>query len=100
MEPSDTNLDLIFKHANCSSGCIKIEYVETFKYLGLTMDSGMLWKPHIDILQKYMIAVLQKIYIIRLVCPVSVLTVIYLALVESRVSYGLVCWGGTYDSRL
>lgn len=85
---------------NCSSHCFAIESVNEFKYLGVTLDSNLNWKCHINIISKHLCLLLRKFYVLRRFCPNYMLKNIYYSLVQSKIEYGLVCWGGTYESTL
>ena len=39
-------------------------------------------------------------YFLRDVCPVDVLRTVYFSLMNSRLEYGIVCWGGSYFSNI
>ena len=81
---------------NCCSDCFEITSTNEVKYLGITLDYHLNWKSHIRNIVKYLCTVLSKIYILRKLCPFYILKNVYYSLVESKLSYGLVCWGGTY----
>lgn len=100
VQPEVIYHDIKCDNITCCAGCFNIEFVSKFKYLGLTMDASMRWLPHIDSLRIYLYSVIRKFYILRSACPLAVLRIIYFALVESRLSYGLICWGGTYNNRI
>lgn len=81
---------------NCSSLCIKIENIQLFKYLGLNVDANLNWKSHVQTVKNQVNSALRAIYLIRKFCPSNVLLNFYFACVDSRISYGLPCWGGVY----
>lgn len=85
-------------HTNCS--CLRIAKEEEIKYLGLVIDSNLSWRGHVNKLKKEMLRSVRSFYFLRDVCPRKVLLEVYHALVSSRLSYGLACWGGTYASTL
>lgn len=84
----------------CNSLCLKIEPVYTFKYLGLHLDVNLNWKVHYQTLKKQINSTLRAMYLLRPFCPSSGLLSFYYACVESKLSYGLPCWGGVYFDTL
>ncbi len=101
------NLDVVYhSHSNsCNNQCLygkcfKIEWVKETKYLGLTIDNSLNWKSHVKNVIKYMCFVLQKFYLLRQLCPFRILKIIYYALVQSKLQYGIACWGGAYETTL
>lgn len=85
-------------NANCE--CLEIEQVSTIKYLGLVIDENLSWKEHVNKLKRELYSSLRKFYLLKQVCPAKVLISVYYALVNSRISYGITCWGGAYSSIL
>lgn len=80
--------------------CLSIDNVQTIKYLGLMIDSNLSWKSHVIKLKNEFCRGVRSFYMLRDVCPPKILISVYHALINSRISYGLVCWGGTYISTL
>lgn len=80
--------------------CVNIEQVPSIKYLGLIVDENCTWKYHISSVRIHLYRVLRKMYYLKYVCPLSVLKSVYFALVNSKLQYGLVLWGGTYFSSI
>lgn len=85
---------------NTTCDCLQINETETMKYLGLFIDFKLSWSDQIKKLKTDMYRIVRKFYFLRNFCPKNVLVNIYHALVSSRLGYGIVCWGGTYISRL
>ena len=83
---------------NCTQHCVNIEYVKEFKYLGITLDANLNWKKHVNNVAIYLNSLLRKFYILRNLCPMYILKNVYYALVQSKIEYGLVCFGGIYES--
>lgn len=77
-----------------------LQISNTTKYLGITIDSKMSWKPHIDQLNKKLSSSTYVIRRIRQVCGLDVAKVAYFALFESHLRYGIVSWGGTAASNM
>ena len=87
-------------YVDCSSCCIKLEPVYQFKYLGLQLDVNLNWKGHYQSLKQQLNSTLRAMYLLRPLCPATVLHNFYHACVGSRLGYGLPCWGGVYKSTL
>jgi len=85
-------------YMNCT--CLRLTKDESMKYLGLIIDSNLTWKSHVNKLKKELLTKIRSFYLLRDICPQKMLLSLYHALVGSRLSYGLACWGGTYASTL
>ena len=81
---------------SCPNSCFEIECVEEFKYLGVILDSKLNFKKHVEGLRKYVVFCNRQMYELRSKCPNSVLIDFYYGLIQSRLQYGISCWGGTY----
>ena len=72
-----------------------MERVETYKYLGVVLDSKLNWKENINWLPK---KVSTKMYCLRKLRSFGVnsamLVTFYNAVICSIIVYGSVCWGG------
>lgn len=84
------------RDVSCCSNCFKIESVECFKYLGVSIDTNLNWKTHASVLKKYMMCATRKMFLLQPHCSKKLLTVIYYGLVNSKLQYGLTSWGGAY----
>ena len=80
--------------ALCS--CPKIEKVNYIKYLGVVMDKNLKWKDHIEYITNRLKNFIYKFYQLRNILPEKNLRVIYGALAESVIRYGILIWGGAY----
>jgi hypothetical protein len=76
-----------------SSGCFKISVVNEIRYLGILIDANLNWKAHIEGLKHKLLLVSKKMYVLRLFCPLYLRRLVYYALVDSILLYGLACWG-------
>lgn len=86
------------RNTNCV--CEKLEYVDRFKYLGLWVDRNMNWKTQVDTVCTKLRAVLSKFYILKAPLSRKTLRIIYFALAESLLSYGLYTYGRTFKTYL
>ncbi|KAG8319844.1 hypothetical protein J6590_108404 [Homalodisca vitripennis] len=89
-----------FHSASCNMilcNCQPLEKVNTFKYLGITLDKKFTFEEHISILHKKITSTIRKFYFLRNFCSIELLRSLYFALINSRLQYGILCWGGTYN---
>lgn len=84
----------------CSSGCFKIEEVDSFKYLGILIDNKLSWSLHLQSLNNYFLSVVRKFYHVEKFCSLKILTMIYYGLFHSKLQYGITCWGGAYNNKI
>ncbi|KAF9823712.1 hypothetical protein SFRURICE_009469, partial [Spodoptera frugiperda] len=88
-------------HSNyISCNCQNIEYVKTFKYLGLWVDSHANWRTHVDTVCTKLRSVLSKFYVLKAPLSRKTLRIVYFALVESLIGYGLSVYGRTFKTYL
>lgn len=83
-----------------SSGCFPVYRVNEFKYLGVLIDAKLNWKSQVESLKSKLLLVARKMYVLRIFCPKYLLRIVYCALVESLLQYGLTCWGGACQTTL
>ena len=82
----------------CTENCSNIEMVRSIQYLGLTLDHHFRWKQHImSICNKlrYCSVLFSKV---QYVIPLKTKILIYKALCESIIGYGITIYGCTYTS--
>lgn len=99
----DQPLNFKMHNMGCSKiscGCGQIEEVNSVKYLGITIDSRLSWHQQIAVLKKEILFICRKLYFIRSLCPSHVIDMLYYALVQSRLLYGIAIWGGAYFSEI
>ncbi|KAJ8948604.1 hypothetical protein NQ318_007608 [Aromia moschata] len=70
-----------------------IQQKETVTYLGVVVDKHIRWDSHIEYLKKKLRYVLSKIKHIKTFLQPKQLKIIYHALVESHLTYGIIAWG-------
>lgn len=78
----------------------KILEVHQIKYLGIVIDQYLKWAPHINHLSNRIRALIHRFYILRNFVTRKLLIVLYKALVESLIRYGILVWGGLYETTL
>ena len=77
-----------------------ISLCDSAKYLGVTIDITLNFKPHIIALEKRVsrsVGILNKL---RFLFPSSTLLLLYYALVHPYLVYGLPIWGNTFETYL
>lgn len=70
-----------------------IERNSSIKYLGVIIDETFSWKEQVNFVTQRIRKVIFKFYELRNVLPLKTLKMVYFALVESIINYGLVVWG-------
>lgn len=80
--------------------CPPIQLASTQKYLGLVIDNRLKWTDHIDTVCDRLRAVLAKFSIIKFKIPCDILIMLYKALGESIIGYGLSSYGLTCKTHL
>lgn len=85
---------------SCLHDCLVLEQVNDYKYLGIIVDRRLSFKPHSDSLTTELRKTLSQFYLLRGLCPRSIIVNLYYALVYSRLQYGISCWGGSYSSNI
>lgn len=99
--PQNVSLKL---HLNCSRSadcvCPSISKVKATKYLGLTVDENLRWDLHIKSICNKLKFVSYIFYRVKRVLELNELKIIYHALFQSIIEYGLIIWGGSYDSHI
>jgi len=82
---------------SCSAACFKIEFVTSFRYLGVIIDYKINWKNHISELRLYLRKCTRQLFALKNFCSSTVLKTIYFALCHSKINYGLICWGSAFN---
>lgn len=87
-------------HPDLVVNSIKIDKVDTFKYLGLTFDAKLKWNEHISILQRELSATCGIIWKVSKYLPAKELSTVYYAFVHSKLQYLVSIWGSAAKSAL
>ena len=80
--------------------CNKLEYVNTFKYLGLKIDKNFNWNSQVIDICSRLRCVLGTFYHLNKVLNKETLRIVYSALADSILSYGLSVYGRTFITYL
>lgn len=101
---SQPTFSTITYHTKCriNECCCKREIGKTdnIKYLGLIINNTLKWDNHSQYLTNRLRKFVYTFYELRKFLPIEILKIAYKALVESILSYGIVVWGGTYESQI
>lgn len=82
-------------------GCkTKIDAVKHIQYLGIMLDQHLRWKQHTEKIARRLRSLIPVFYQLRNILSISQLVTVYKALVESIIRYGIIIWGGLYNSAL
>jgi len=77
-----------------------LKEVSHIKYLGVVLDKHLKWDQHVLYLNKKIRFFIHKFYILRNFMTQRLILMIYKALVEPLLRYGILVWGGMYSSSL
>jgi hypothetical protein len=83
-----------------SCACSNIEFVDSFKYLGLTIERTFNWKLHIQTLSSKLRYIYVTFLQLRKYVNRKTLRTLYCALIEPHIEYGLVAYGRTFKTQL
>lgn len=87
---------IINNHGNI----IEILTTEKVKYLGVTLDSFLRWNFHGLNIVSVLRTIIFKFKYLRNILDLPQIKILYYALVESRLSYGILGWGGISSTYL
>lgn len=80
--------------------CPTLQFVDQHTYLGLIIDKHFKWGPHIEVVSDKLRSINAKLSILKYKLPFFTLRLLYLALADSIISYGLCSYGRTYRTYL
>jgi hypothetical protein len=86
--------------SNTTCSCPFIDFVDSFKYLGLHIDVKFNWFNHIEYVCSKLRHFLANIIIIKNRIPYKTKLMLYNALAESYIQYGLGSYGRTFKTYL
>ena len=81
------------EYPNLKINNVVIERVETFNFLGLTLNQHMNWKSHLDILSNKIARAIGILNRLKHFIPVHVKLTIYFSLIYCHFNYGILAWG-------
>jgi hypothetical protein len=83
---------------NCT--CTKINVVENIKYLGVYIDKCLNWKIHTQYVTnklRFTVFIIKKL---SQILNIKQLKIMYSALFQSVLSYGIIAWGGAHNNSI
>lgn len=80
--------------------CPQVLGVDSFPYLGVIYQSDLRWNKQVARVHQSGRSFLSKLFYLKKITPKYVQRGLYLALFQSKITYGLVVWGGTYKTTL
>lgn len=100
-QPINSNLKIHTcntQSSNCT--CTRLNHVTSFKYLGLIIDNNFSWKQHISLLINKIRRLFYVFLQLRNILSIKNLKLIYYALAQSIIQYGIIGWGSACKSIL
>ena len=88
------------KELNIVINGTKIDRVESFNFLGLTINETLSWAQHVDIVKKKVSKVIGIFYRLKNIFPMETMMILYKSLIASYLNYGLLLWGTESDKVL
>lgn len=71
----------------------KIDFVDSFNFLGITINKNLKWNTHVDIISRKIAKTLGIMNKLKHFVPIYALKNIYNALILPHLNYGLIIWG-------
>lgn len=87
-----------YNNNNCS--CDHLELVKKHMYVGLMIDDRFSWGPHTEHVCSKLRSVMSKLKILKYKLPYKTLRLLYMALADSVIGYGLSSYGRTCKTNL
>ena len=89
-----------YKSLNLKIDGVNIQEVSTVKYLGVTFDSNLTWKNHVNELCLKLSKTVGIFSKLRYYVNVDILIMLYYSLIYPFLTYGIHVWGLTYPTYL
>lgn len=77
-----------------------VKRVDTMSYLGVTIDSCLKWNKHITNITNTIRTLLYIIKQLKSIIDINHLQIVYYALIESRLQYAILTWGGALETHI
>ena len=78
----------------------KLDRVSEIKYLGVVLDESLNWKKHIELIKTKISRGSYILAKLRYYVPISVLKMVYYAIIHPHLTYCITTWGGACSSTL
>jgi hypothetical protein len=92
------SFDCLHKNNCICENCQRLDFVSSYRYLGLTIDCNFGWKQHVGIVCNKLRSILYKLISLSYVLDRTTLRMLYHALVDAVFSYVLSAYGRTFHS--
>lgn len=79
---------------------MNITCVQNIKYLGVYIDCHLKWETHINFIIKKVRCILYKFKHFTQIFKIEQMRILYYALVESHLSYGIIAWGAATNNHM
>ena len=89
------NVNKTFTTPSLSINGVQLQFVTCFKFLGFYIDSTLSWKSHVDHIHKKCLSAVGVLNRLKNFIPYSVKMKIYMSLVHSYLTSGIILWGHT-----
>ena len=83
----------------CDNTGKKIDTVDSFKFLGVILESTITWGKHIDLITSKVNSLTYMIRFLRPVLSLKIIKQIYSSYVHSILTYNIIFWGNSPDSK-
>ena len=71
----------------------ELEYVETFNFLGVNLDTNISWKSHLGKVSNKIVRIIGIINKLKFILPQNILSYIYNSLIMPHINYCILLWG-------
>ena len=89
-----------YKSLNLKTDGVNIQEVSTVKYLGVTFESNLTWKNHVNELCLKLLKTVGIFSKLRYYVNVNILIMLHYSLIYPFLTYGIQVWGLTYSTYL
>ena len=73
-----------------------IEFIDSFHFLGITINKHLNWTKHMDILSAKIAKTVGILNTLKHVLPINILKMIYNSLILCLLNYGILLWGAKF----
>ena len=100
-QPDNINIKIHAKQCVLSTcACSVLTRAQSITYLGIVLDCNLRWEDHVSQLTNKLRRLQYGFKIMSKICSFQNLIRLYQSLVQSIISYGLIVWGGCFNSNI
>ena len=70
-----------------------IEFVDTFKFLGITISKHLTWNNHVMQVTNKIARTIGMMHNLKKILPLNILRILYISLILPHLNYGILAWG-------